>query len=255
VNVQEYISSGIVESYVLGLASPEERSEFESMCIQYPEVLRARTEFELAMEKQAMENAIAAPAGLKNKVWNQINDGGKLVTMQRVPVRSSSWLKYAAAACIVLLAGSLYWNISLYNKNKKLQGDYNSSVAKLNDMEKDIQVLQQNPNVKMASMKGMTASPKSFATVYWDTTTHDVYLLLNNLPTPASGMQYQLWAFLDKKPVDIGLIENDYFVKENRLLIKGKNIQNAQAFAITLEKKGRADISKPEGAVYVFGGL
>jgi hypothetical protein len=51
VNIQEYISSGIIESYVLGLASDEERREFEQTCAQYPEVLAARIEFELAMEK------------------------------------------------------------------------------------------------------------------------------------------------------------------------------------------------------------
>ena len=52
-NVQDYISSGIVESYVLGLASPEEQSEFERMCREYPEVLQARVDFELAMVQQA----------------------------------------------------------------------------------------------------------------------------------------------------------------------------------------------------------
>ena len=61
-NTQEYISSGIVESYVLGLASEEERIEFEQYCAQYPEVLAARTAFELSLENQAMENAIAPPA-------------------------------------------------------------------------------------------------------------------------------------------------------------------------------------------------
>ena len=60
-NVQEYISSGIVESYVLGLASDEERKEFEQMCVQYPDVLAARNGFELVLEKKAMENAIIPP--------------------------------------------------------------------------------------------------------------------------------------------------------------------------------------------------
>ncbi|HYM92945.1 MAG TPA: hypothetical protein VET23_02325, partial [Chitinophagaceae bacterium] len=61
-NVQEYISSGIIESYVLGLASAEERKEFEIMCEQHPEVLQARIAFEQSLEKQAMENAVDPPA-------------------------------------------------------------------------------------------------------------------------------------------------------------------------------------------------
>lgn len=250
-NVQEYISSGIVESYVLGLASDEERREFEKNCEQYPEVLAVRTAFELALEKQAMENAIAPPADLKNKIAEQIGAAGKIVSMQSAPVEKTSWLKYVAAASVILLAGSLYFNVTLNNKNKSLQRNYDNTVAKLNDMEKDIQILQQNPNVKMASMKGMEISPASYATVYWDTTSHDVYLLANNLPVPATDKQYQLWALLNGKPVDLGVFE----IKKERLLIQAKNTQGAEAFAITLEKKNRPDPSKPEGDMYVLGKL
>jgi hypothetical protein len=35
VNVKEYILSGIVESYVLGLATEVEQQEFEALCKQY----------------------------------------------------------------------------------------------------------------------------------------------------------------------------------------------------------------------------
>ena len=251
-NIQEYISGGIVESYVLGLASEEERREFEKTCEQYPEVLAARTAFELVLEKQAMENAMTPPADLKNQIADKIRADGKVVPVQSAPVREINWLKYIAAASVILLAGSLYYNISLYNKNKNLRGDYDKTVAKLYDMEKNIQVLQQNPNVKMASMKGMEISPASYATVYWDTASHDVYLMINNMPKPPSDMQYQLWAFLDGQPIDMGLIE----ITEKPLqLYRLKKAQASQAFAITLEKKDRNDVSKPGGDVYVMGKL
>ena len=249
-NTQEYISSGIIESYVLGLASEEERREFEQMWAHYPEVLEARTAFELALEKQAMENAITPPVDLKNKIAEQIGATGKVVSIQSALVRKISWLKYVAAASVILLAGSLYYNISLYNKNKTLQGNYDNTIAKLNEMEKDIQVLQQNPNVKMASMKGMEISPASYATVYWDTASHDVYLLTNNLPIPASDKQYQLWALLNGKPVDLGVFD----IKKERLLIQAKNTQGAEAFAITLENKGGSPTPTME-KIYVMGKL
>ncbi len=252
-NVQEYISSGNIESYVLGLASEEERKEFENMCSQYPEVLNARNAFELALEKSAIENAITPATDIKNKILLEISSTAKVIPLSEAPVKSINWFKYAAAACVVLLAGSLYWNISLMNKNQTLQNDYQSSVAKLSEMEKDFEILQQNPNVKMASMKGLETSPQAFATVYWDTTSHDVYLLMNNLPKPASDKQYQIWALLDGKPIDVGLIDNEYFIKQNRLLVKAKNVQNAQGFAITLEKKGGNPT--PQGTMIVLGNL
>lgn len=250
-NVQEYISSGMVESYVLGLASDEERREFEQLCLQYPEVLQARIAFELSLEKQAMENAVAPPASLKNKIIGELGSTGKIVSMQTAPARNMNWLKYAAAACFILLAGSLYYNISLYNKNKTLQNDYKNSVAKLNEMKTDMQVIAGRESIKMASLKGTDISPQSYTTVYWDTTSHDVYLLVNNLPEPVSDKQYQLWAFINGQPVDLGYFD----IKKERLLIQAKNAQAVEAFAITLEKRGRPDPSKPEGAVYVLGKL
>ena len=135
-DIQEYISSGIVESYVLGLASDEERKEFEQLCNQYPELLAARTSFEMALEKQAMENAIIPPAGLKGKILDQIGGTGKVVSMQPAPARKINWANYAAAASVILLAGSIYWNLTLSNKNKILQNNYNNTVAELSEVKK-----------------------------------------------------------------------------------------------------------------------
>ena len=257
-NTKEYIASGIVESYVLGLASEEERREFEAMCLQYPEVLEARISFELALEKQAMENAIAPPAAVRNNVLQHFHP----TPVRSLPVipssanRNNNWLRYAAAACVILLAGSIYYSISLRTanqqleaKNRVLQSGFDSATAKLNEMHTDMSILKGNPNIKMASMKGTDMSPQSYATVYWDTTSHDVYLMTNNLPVPASDKQYQLWAIFNGKPVDLGVFD----IKKERLLIKATNAQGAEAFAITLEKEGGSPI--PKGDMYVVGKL
>lgn len=251
-NTQEYIQSGIIESYVLGLASAEERKAFEEMCALYPEVLNARTAFELTLEKQAFEHAIAPGADVKANILSSLREEMNIQPEKPAPVVKMNWLRYAAAACVVLLAGSVYYNITLADQNKKLRKNYDNSVTALNDLKEDLQVLQQNSNVKMAALNGTNASPQSFTTVYWDTTSHDVYLLINNLPKPASDKQYQLWAFLDGKPVDMGLIE---ITDKPLQLYKCKKAQSAQGFAITLEKRGRTDVSAPGGDVFVMSKL
>jgi anti-sigma-K factor RskA len=259
VNIQEYISGGIVESYVLGLLSAQERFEFEQICAAYPEVKAAREAFELSLEKQAMENAIAPPAYLKQKIFETIRPGGKIISMpaqETTPVKrikpvTPGWLKIAAAACFILLAGSLWWNMSLKNENRKLKTDLNSSAERLAQLEADAKAMQRS-GIKMARMDGTEKSPQSFATVYWDTTSHDVYLLINNMPKPASDQQYQLWALLDGQPIDMGIVE----ITEKPLqLYRMKNAQAAQAFAITLEKKGRSSAAAPEGDIHVLGKL
>lgn len=261
-NVQEYISSGIVESYVLGLASVEDQAEFERMCKQYPEVLEARISFERALENHARQHAVSPPAALRQEVINAAlrSETSVIPPKPGAAEGKAARLRYVAAACAVLLAASLFWNISQYNRTRKLQNsyneltrDYDTAAFRLEEMADEIAMLRANPNVKMAAMKGMPASPASFATVLWDTVTRDVYLVINNLPQPATGKQYQLWALLDGRPSDIGMIDNNYFIDEKRLLLRMKNASKAEAFAITLEKEG--GVPQPEGAMYVMGRL
>ena len=62
----------MIESYVLGLLTAQERLEFEQICAKYPEVKEARDAFELQVEKQAIENAMPAPQELKQKIADEI---------------------------------------------------------------------------------------------------------------------------------------------------------------------------------------
>jgi anti-sigma-K factor RskA len=263
VNVTEYISSGIVESYVLGLATTEEQSEFESMCRQHPEILQARIDFEQVMERRARQYAVEPPGSLKQQVINAFaSPEAKVIPITGIDrTVKPGWLKWVAAACAVLLAGSLVWNISQYNRNNRLQQsitdltkEIDSTALRLTEIEDQIAMISLNPNVKVASMKGMEASPASFATVYWDTTSKDVYLVVNNLPKPASGKQYQLWALLNGQPIDMGMVDDDVFIGQKKLLLRMKNVSGAQAFAITLEKKGGSEKPTME-SMYVMGSL
>ena len=263
-NVREYINSGIVESYVLGLATEAERQEFEQMCAAYAEIAEARDAFERSLETKLMEDAAAPPAFLKEKIQRSIapvvTENGIGEERTQVPVRRMNVWKLAAAACFVGLLGVGYWAYSLSEKNRTLEAGRAEAEKQLQESTAQLESLQQQadmmmkPGVKMVSLKGTAMAPQAQTTVFWDTTgTKDVYLMVNNLPQPASDKQYQLWAIIDKKPVDLGLI--DYEVRQKRLLVRMKNVQNAQAFAITLEQRGRQNTDKPEGQMYVVGNL
>ena len=51
-DIKEYISSGVIETYVMGLCSSAETKELEQLRIQYPELNNAIISFEVAMEKK-----------------------------------------------------------------------------------------------------------------------------------------------------------------------------------------------------------
>jgi anti-sigma-K factor RskA len=273
VNIQEYISSGIVESYVLGLASHEEQLEFEQLCTTHAELRQAKEAFEISLEQHALHNAVPAPATLKEKIWSDLNLGSAAAVpvntkpdstkMQPLtPVRTVSFVKFLAAASIILLLGSTLLNFYFYSQ-------YKSSAAKLDELIASNQQLADNrnvmetqlkqyetsfeemkdPDMAVIAMKGLPIAPQSLTTVYWNKQTRDVYLLVNSLPKPAAGKQYQLWAIVNGKPVSAGLLNTDSYATR---LVKMKNIPSAQAFAITLEKQGGSE-SPDLKAMYVMG--
>lgn len=252
-NIQEYISSGIIESYVLGLSSPEENAEFEALCQQFPELVQARIDFEVTLEKQLSAQSVAPAAGLKEKLLNAIRQESlvnqtKIITMESTTsTRSGAGARLLAAASIVLLLACAYFAYSFYTKNKDLEAKLASATTggadstTLNEKMKRLQQLEDeqhmmmDPNVAVVSLKGTEKAPRSAANIYWDTTSSNVYLVVKNMPKLASDKQYQLWALIDSKPKDLGLFDVG---EDGKIILKMTNTDKADAFAITVENRG-----------------
>jgi len=72
------------------------------------------------------------------------------------------------------------------------------------------------------------------AYVYWNGSTQEVYLDIQNMKELAQENQYQLWAIIDGKPVDAGVFDGNLTG-----LVKMKGIgTGAAAFAVTIEPRG-----------------
>ncbi|HVE60716.1 MAG TPA: anti-sigma factor [Chitinophagaceae bacterium] len=261
--IKEYILSGMVESYVLGLATEAEQHEFEALVKQYPELAQAKLDFELSLETQLMRDSIAPPIAIKEKIIQSLDTSASNISYQETeefetPVRRMNAWKWIAAASFLLLLGVGYWAFSVNTKyqdlqqaNAELKDQLGQSTEKVAELNKTAQTLK-NPVLRTATLHGTAHAPGSFANVYWDTTTKDVWLLINNMPDPVSDNQYQLWALLDGKPIDLGVIDSG--VWQQKLLVKMKNVQGAEAFAITLEPQG-GSASPTMEKMYVSGKL
>ena len=75
-------------------------------------------------------------------------------------------------------------------------------------------------------------------------------LISDDLPSPVSGKQYQLWAIADGKPVDLGVLD-----KTSKMTTpKAISLAKIQAFAITLEKDGGSPVPTMD-QMYVVGSI
>ncbi|MEN0052293.1 MAG: hypothetical protein AAGC65_01425 [Mucilaginibacter sp.] len=70
---QEYIESGILETFVLGAASEQEVKELLFMKAEYPEVNEALQQLEKDIEKLARNLAVEPPSGTWYKIAQEIN--------------------------------------------------------------------------------------------------------------------------------------------------------------------------------------
>lgn len=255
-DIRAYIESGIIESYVLGMADAQEAAELEQLAAQHPEIREAIASFEASLEASAITQATPPPPDVKAKLFSELkNEFSATVpsftesTAKVVPLTAtgsrSNFFKYLAAASVILLVVSSGMNFYFYNrlndatdKLLALQTEHNSILAdnktyqtRLLDIYSNMQLMS-DPQMIKVSMPGIKGKENNLATVFWDSKTKDVYLLANKLAQAPENKQYQLWAIVNGKPVDAGLL-NDC-----NGLCKLKNIPAAQAFAITLEKKG-----------------
>lgn len=258
-NIDNYISSGAIESYVLGLADAQEAAEVQQLSLQYPEINQAVADFEASLEMAAFGNATPPAAFVKERLMFALKDEFSVPIFAKEPAKVvslptaepaivrniKSWRNMAAASVILLVISggfNLYY-YSAYNKaneevtallNQKntLTADNKTMQVKYSDIAYNFQLLS-DTNIIKISMKGVAGKEANLATVYWDSKTKDVYLIANQLPKAPTDKQYQLWALVDGKPVDAGMMSVDC-----NGVCKLKNILKAQAFAITLEKKG-----------------
>src|SRR5450631_3288147 len=246
----------------------EESAEFERMCAAYSEVRAARNAFETQLEETLQQQKLEPPRELKSSIFSRIGmekDEQVARPPQRKPtlVPRIGFAKYVAAASLILLAGSVLLNLYLLNQYKKSIAQYKDLVAAQSQVASANQALQtklgsyenamslmNNPQMVKVMMPGLptSPSPSSMATVYWNSESKDVYLLVTHLPKPVADKQYQLWAIVDGKPVDAGIFDLD----EGPSFVKLKTIPKADAFAITLEKKGGSTTPTME-AMYVMG--
>ena len=248
-NIKEYISSGVVESYVLGLLTAQERFEFEQYCEAYPELKAARNAFELAIEKQAMENAVKPPPNVKEKVLSAIqqkpaSNTSKIISMGPTNRRSTG-LGWMAAASIILFLVAGYFAYTFYNQTKELKNSNSELEAKVNRTDSILnkmleeQRIMMDPNIAVVNLVGTTPA-KATANIYWDSTSADVYLVVKNMPQLPSDKQYQLWSIINGpggqlQPNSLGLFD---LGDNKKVILKMSNVKKADAFAITIENRG-----------------
>lgn len=258
-NAQEIIASGILEMYCTGLTSAAENAEVAQWAKQYPEVAAELEAIQAGLETYARANAVEPDPSVKEKVLAGINAALQAPVVP-IPVtakkegtlvrRIPAYWKYAAAASILLLLGSMYVNYSLYTKYQEASSGLEVAQAELKNQKEmmtemgDAMKIMGDMHATPMAVRSVDSTSDMGARMYWMKSTNEVYIDPTHLPDAPAGKQYEFWAIVDGKPVNAGVITGVVNGKKVYLQ-KMKSFGNVQAFAISMEAEGSAK-TKPD---------
>lgn len=247
-NIQEYLDSGVIEMYVMDQLNDAERAEVERLAAQYPEIRKELAEVETALGSYNDLQGLTPPDHI---LGNILEATAKLTApvVEKLPVelptrRSATplWPMAAAVAGLALAAWMYLGKQSAQQQARVLQDEVWALRSKEQTCAKDVAALTQQVTILLQSdlqkavIKG---GDKPIAAVYWDKKGQNAHLHLVNLENPGKNKQYQLWAFVDGKPVSVGVVDWDAL---NKGLLSFDFKKRPQAFAISLENYGGSPV-------------
>ena len=108
----------------------------------------------------------------------------------------------------------------------------------------------ESDDVQMMLLGGKGPQPDARARVFWSPRAKRGILVASKLAALPSDRQYELWVFLDGKPVNAGVFDVD---TSGRALFESTDFPapDAQNFAVTVEPRG--GLPAPSGPVVLVG--
>ena len=237
-DINNYIASGIIEMYVMGICSAEEKAELELLRTQYPELDASIVQFEKDFENNLLQNGTEPGVATDEKILHSlqtlqapapviaINSNHAAVT------KRSNWLRTIAAAAILLLSVSVVYNYNMYKRMQELALVSKDTHKSLPDSD---YVVMRNPAITPVAMMGVAPYTLCRCTMYWDKKTGKAYIMIHHLIPSPQDKKYQLWAMVNNKPVNVGMVHDeirDRFIELNNVP------EGATAFTVTLENIG-----------------
>ncbi|HEY9197171.1 MAG TPA: anti-sigma factor [Mucilaginibacter sp.] len=266
-DLKAYIETGILELYVMGDVTPAEKRQVEEMASKHPEIKAELDAIERSLEHYAKLNEVEPAESLRDRVLGSLlTNLGDDRNFTAVPAhddadtgddeddnvlpmperRQNNFYKYAFAASFTLLVACTAALISVYNKLQDsntqlavLQQDKQHFASQVNLMDRQLSMFR-DTTFKWIRLKGTQNAPAAVMTVAYSQTHKQVVIDMASVKMPENDKahQYQLWALVGTKPVDLGVFDVAD-VKDTLTQIKQmKSIASADAFAVTLEPRG-----------------
>ncbi|QFZ55546.1 anti-sigma factor [Oceanihabitans sp. IOP_32] len=241
--INTFLSSDLLERYLLGDTTSAETAQVESYIARYPEVQNAYNVLQHHLEIVAKSNAIEAPKSVLNNILETLDD--KPVIKLKPTYKYKKWYRFSVAASIaaIIFASTSYL---FYTQNLKLSKENQIVVEEIFDLRDDIaqnnlrldSVMRQllnlnNPETEKYIIKGNERAKDLKTVAYINSKEKTSMIDVVSLPQLPEEQCYQIWAELQGKMVSLGILS-----ETDRQLKSLPYTEDALALKITIEPKG-----------------
>ncbi|HEX3130573.1 MAG TPA: anti-sigma factor [Thermoanaerobaculia bacterium] len=183
------------------------------------------------------------------------------------PVRRSPvtrWLQLAAAACLLIAAGSLWRQAQLTRQLDRLGAERDHLAREVAGLDKQLGLARAesqrlaeslsiiaSPGSRSIQLAGLGPTPQASGHTFVSPERGEAVFYAFHLPAPEPGKTYQLWWIQDGKPVSAGTFGVD---ERGSGSLRVQNVAPAgqiQAWAVTVEPEG--GVPQPTGAMVLKG--
>jgi anti-sigma-K factor RskA len=248
---QDPISSGLIEQYVLGLCTPDEKAELDQQRLQDPALHQAILDAEARLEALFLRNAVQPSTATDQNILATLDALQPAQAIVRPIHTATNWWKRVAAVSTGMLLLSSIGNFTQFQKNRQ----QSQEIARLSAQPPSLPVadfaVMRNPRITPVAMMGVGIHSICRCTMFWDKQTGKVYIMIHHLPQSSSRQDYQLWAFVDGKAVSVGIVNDgirDRFIEMNGMP------EGATEFSVTLEP-ANGSASPTEAETYLRGSI
>jgi anti-sigma-K factor RskA len=195
----------------------------------------------------------APPPALKARILGSLGPSRRSETAAARP--SFAWRAFAAAAVLGLIVLGVD-DARLRRQREELRSQSAALAEELRTAETALaeRVLRarvlESDDVQMILLGGQGPQPEARARVFWSGRARRGILVASNLAPLPPDKQYELWVFLDGKPVNAGVFDAD---PNGRALFESTEFPDseAEAFAVTVEPRG--GVSAPTSTPLLVG--
>jgi anti-sigma-K factor RskA len=197
---------------------------------------------------------VPPPAHVRRSILASLGPA-RVPTARPVSTSPSAWRALAAAAALLLVAVGLddarqrRQGEEMRSQSAALAGRLQTAETALAERVLRARVLESD-DVQMMLLGGKGPQPDARARVFWSPRAKRGILVASNLAALPADRQYELWVFLDGKPVNAGVFDVD---ASGRALFESTDFPEpgAQNFAVTIEPRG--GLPAPSGPVVLVG--